>query len=88
MKKIHFTKAFKRDYKTIVSRGLDADILMQLVQLLAEGKKLPDRYKRHRLHGKWKDFYEYHLNPDWLLIWSEDKGNIYLTRTGSHADLF
>jgi len=88
MKQIHYTTAFKKDYKAIVKRGLDPAKLMNVIQLLAEDKELPAKYKLHNLQGKWQDFLECHINPDWLLIWSQDRDNIYLTRTGSHSDLF
>lgn len=88
MKRIHYTKAFKKDYKTALKRGLDVNKLTDVVKLLAEGEDLPKQYKVHRLQGKWRDFFECHINPDWLLIWSQDQDNIYLTRTGSHSDLF
>ncbi|HDL89390.1 MAG TPA: hypothetical protein ENG14_00625 [Thermodesulforhabdus norvegica] len=31
---------------------------------------------------------ECHIEPDWLLIWKTDSKNVYLTRTGTHSDLF
>lgn len=29
-----------------------------------------------------------HIEPDWLLIYKADDENLWLIRTGSHADLF
>jgi mRNA interferase YafQ len=88
MKRIHYTKAFKKDYKTVLKRGLDVNKLIEVIKLLAEGKDLPQKYKVHRLQGKWHDFLECHIKPDWLLIWSQDQDNIYPTRTGTHSDLY
>jgi len=88
MKRIHYTKTFKKDYKAVVNRGLDVNKLMKVIQLLAEGEDLHKGHKVHGLQGKWLDFFECHINPNWLLIWSQDQDNIYLTRTGSHSDLF
>ena len=33
---------------------------------------------------------ECHIGPDWLLVYSvdEEKGRIYIARTGTHDDLF
>lgn len=38
--------------------------------------------------GKFKK--DFHITPDWLLIYEIDNGELilYLTRTGSHSDLF
>jgi mRNA interferase YafQ len=56
--------------------------------MLAAGERLPQRYRPHKLSGAWRDFMECHLEPDWLLIWREEKDALTLVRTGSHADLF
>jgi len=98
MKRINYTKAFKKDYKAAIKRNLDVNKLMKVITLLAEGEDLPERYNAHLLkgkwqdffecHSKWQDFFECHINPDWLLIWTQDQDNIYLARTGSHSDLF
>lgn len=43
----------------------------------------------HRLSGDWAGYMECHVAPDWLLIWrATDDGELWLVRTGSHADLF
>ena len=31
---------------------------------------------------------ECHIESDWLLIWKADSKAVYLTRTGTHSDLF
>jgi len=56
--------------------------------LLAEGAPLPPRYRDHALSGDWKHFRDCHIDPDWLLIYKIDGNDLYLTRTGTHADLF
>ncbi len=88
MKNLNYTTTFKKDYKTVLKRGWDADELQAVIDLLAAGHTLPQKYKNHRLQGRWHSFYECHIKPDWLLIWSQDEDNIYLARTGSHADLY
>jgi len=49
---------------------------------------LDPRYKDHPLKGNYVDMRECHIAPDWLLIYQADKDTVFLTRTGSHADLF
>ncbi len=49
---------------------------------------LPARYRDHPLRGKWHEYREIHLEPDWLLIYRVKGDELQLARTGSHADLF
>ncbi|MDE7288914.1 MAG: type II toxin-antitoxin system YafQ family toxin, partial [Oscillospiraceae bacterium] len=47
-------------------------------------------YKDHWLKGNFEGCRECHIQPDWLLIYEVDNGDLilYLTRTGTHSDLF
>ena len=54
MYEIFFSNQFKRSYKKCLKRGYDTDLLEKVVSLLAETGKLPQRYKPHKLSGKWK----------------------------------
>jgi hypothetical protein len=38
---------------------------------LVEGGPLPPQYKDHPLKGEWRHFRDCHIEPDWLLIYSE-----------------
>lgn len=87
---IKYQTAFKKDYKRIVRRGYDVRLLEKVIGLLAEQKPLPEHYHDHNLTGNYAGCRECHITPDWLLIYEVD-GNeliLYLTRTGSHSDLF
>ena len=87
---IKYQSAFKKDYKRIVRRGYDVRLLEKVIGLLAEQKPLPEQYHDHNLTGNYAGCRECHITPDWLLIYEVD-GNeliLYLTRTGSHSDLF
>ena len=44
----------------------------------------------HMLSGEYKGHRECHVEPDWLLIYRVDEGELILTavRLGSHSDLF
>lgn len=87
---IKYQTAFKKDYKRIVRRGYDVRLLEKVIGLLAEQKPLPEQYHDHNLTGNYAGCRECHITPDWLLIYGVD-GNeliLYLTRTGSHSDLF
>ncbi|MBS4846515.1 MAG: type II toxin-antitoxin system YafQ family toxin [Burkholderiales bacterium] len=45
-------------------------------------------FKDHALIGNWINHRELHIQPYWLLIYSETPESIITVRTGSHADLF
>lgn len=87
---IKYQTAFKRDYKRIKKRGYDTRILEKAIELLAEGNGLPAEYHDHALSGDYTGCRECHLAPDWLLVYEiiESELLLYLTRTGTHSDLF
>jgi mRNA interferase YafQ len=79
---------FNRDVKLAKKRGKDMAQLRDLILLLAEGKPLSSSYKDHPLSGDWKHFRDSHIEPDWLLLYRVNGNELYLVRTGTHADLF
>jgi len=87
---IERTSCFKKDFKTIKKRGYDLSLLAEVIDLLAKGQQLPEKYLDHPLKGNYKDCHECHITPDWLLVYEvfEDTLFLYLTRTGTHSDLF
>jgi mRNA interferase YafQ len=73
-----------------IKYGYDMNLLKKVLKLLEAGKPLPEKYFDHPLSGIFKGCRECHILPDWLLIYeySDDDVIIYLTRTGTHSDLF
>ena len=90
MYKIVTTGKFKRDLKLAKKRGYNLSLLTVVVDMLAAGNPLPEKYKDHNLSGNYVGCRECHITPDWLLIYEveEDELILYLTRTGTHSDLF
>jgi mRNA interferase YafQ len=66
------------------------ELLDNVVSLLVEKGKLPKNYKPHLLKGNYQGLWECHIQPDWLLVWEQNKTIklITLYRTGIHSDLF
>ena len=87
---IKYETGFKKDYKRIIKRGYDPRLLEEVITLLAMQQPLPIKYRDHSLTGNYEGFRECHITPDWLLIYRIDHKELilYLTRTGSHSDLF
>jgi mRNA interferase YafQ len=88
MREIIRSVQFKRDVKLAAKRGKDMAKLRDLILLLADAGPLPPRYKDHPLSGDWKNHRDCHIESDWLLLYKIDGNDIYLVRTGTHADLF
>ena len=90
MYKIVTTGKFKRDLKLAKKRGYNLSLLTVVVDMLAAGNPLPEKYKDHNLSGNYVGCRECHITPDWLLIYEveDDELILYLTRTGTHSDLF
>lgn len=87
---IKYQAAFKKDYKRIVKRGYDMRLLEKVIELLANQKPMPEKNRDHQLSGDYAGCRECHITPDWLLIYevADEELILYLTRTGSHSDLF
>ncbi len=84
------TNKFTKDLKRIKKRGYDISLLTEIIKLLASGETLPFKNKDHALTGNFGYLRECHITPDWLLIYEKSENSIilYLTRTGTHSDLF
>jgi mRNA interferase YafQ len=85
------TKRFKTAYKRIRNLpGFKKEIFIEVVETLASGSKLHEKYCDHKLTGNLKDFRECHLAPDILLMYQIDDRVLILTLVsiGNHAQLF
>lgn len=84
------TKRYRKDLKRIYKRGFRISKLDEVINMLAAGEVLSDRFHAHKLTGDYAGYEECHIKPDWLLIYKKEKDALILllTRTGSHSDLF
>ena len=82
------TTQFKKDFKLAMKRGLKIELLEEVIAAFAMGEALPEKHKDHALTGNWFGHRECHVLPDWLLIYYQTDTELYLYRTGTHADLF
>lgn len=90
MLNIVLSNRFKKDLKAIAKRSYNLDLLEEVVNTLAAQKPLPEKNKDHPLTGDYIGFRECHIQPDWLLVYRVDEGDLilFLSRTGTHSDLF
>jgi mRNA interferase YafQ len=88
LKDIQQTTRFKKDYRRLKSQHADLELLKNVITKLQRGEELESRYRNHQLGGKWKDSFDCHIQPDWVLIYRLTDDTVILQATGSHSDLF
>lgn len=88
MRDVVYSPAIKKDQIRMARRGKNIQKLIDAVVSLAEEGILPNRYVAHKLHGEYVGYWECHLEPDWLLIFTLTSETVFISRTGTHTDLF
>lgn len=90
MYSIRPTTKFQKDLKRIEKRGYNIALITDIIKKLANGEQLPEKNRDHSLSGDYIGCRECHITSDWLLIYeiADDELILYLTRTGTHSDLF
>lgn len=51
---VKYSNLFKKDYKLMKKRGMDMSLLHEVVEMLANNRSLPDKYRDHFLVGNYK----------------------------------
>lgn len=86
------TNRFQKQLRNAYKQGRNITKLNYVVKRLANGDLLEPKYKNHKLVNDkyYKDCYECHIEPDWLLIYQiiDDEYILLLFATGSHSNLF
>lgn len=87
---IKFHSSFKKDYKRVIKRGYNVKLMEDVINKLARQEHLPEKNRDHALSGDYIGLRECHITPDWLLIYeiNNEELILFLTRTGTHSDLF
>lgn len=91
MYRVRFSTAYKKSIKKISKSGAikiqEVDVV---VNILVSGKKLPDKYRDHKLTGEFKEYRECHIRPDLLLLYQIHNRELILVLIdiGSHSSLF
>ena len=75
---IEMSTRFKKDYKLAQKRGYNMTLLKEVIDILANGDVLPERYHDHPLYGEFSGTRECHIEPDWLLIYKIEKDLLVL----------
>lgn len=89
MRELRYTKQFKKDLKRFLNQPKKLKALNEVLDMLKNEVKLPEKYKEHKLLGEYSGCMECHIEGDFLLIWFDEVHNaIALFRLGSHSELF
>ena len=89
---VQYTSRFKKEFKKVLKQGKDENLFLEVLNVIANGKELAEKYKNHKLINNkiFKECYECHIQPDWLLVYKVQDNELVLLlfATGSHSDLF
>lgn len=89
---VQYTSRFKKDFKKVLKQGKDENKFLDVLNVIANGGELEEKYRNHKLINDriFKDCYECHITPDWLLVYKIQNEELILLlfATGSHSDLF
>lgn len=85
---VKMVNQFKKSIDLSYSRGFDLQLLYNVIEILAQDKILPEKYKAHELKGDRKGMLECHIKSDWVFMWEEDKKELILILldTATHSD--
>ena len=78
---LHYTKAFRRDYKVICKRKWDIKELEKHMEILMKIDI------GHKLKGKLSGKREQHIGFDWVIVYEVVGDAIKLLRTGTHTEV-
>jgi mRNA interferase YafQ len=88
MKGLRLKSTFKRDLKRVSRQHKEIALLEKVVNSIRNGEFSAESHRDHSLKGDWVGWRECHIQPDWLLIYKVTETEVFLARTGTHADLF
>ena len=83
-----YSSAFKKDMKVLSAD--EKEETKAVIEKLAKGETLEEKYQDHQLFGKLKDFRDCHIRPDLVLIYKikDNVLELYIYRIESHAKLY
>ena len=90
------TNLYKKELKLMLKRGRNGQKMFDIITMILDNANqgmehhllLPEKYCLHKLIGKFKGYWECHIEPDWLLVYYLDDEVLRLERTGTHNDIF
>jgi len=88
MLKLFRAKTFLKDYRKVKFTDKTYLKYVVFVSTLLKEENLPKDSLDHSLKGSYRDFREFHISGDLLVIYSIEEETLKLIRIGSHSELF
>lgn len=85
------SKKYKKSIKKLLrAKKIQMVEVNEVLNVLARGEKLAERYNDHSLIGIFGSFRDCHIRPDVILIYQIQEKNLILIayNIGSHSELF
>ena len=86
--KLFRTKIFLKDYRKLSMSDQHYAKYVEYVSLLLKEQTLPPEALDHSLKGDYKNYREFHISGNLLIIYIIEDGYLKLVRIGTHAQLF
>lgn len=88
---IKYSNEFKKSIKKQIKQGKNIEKLFYVIEILARKGQLEAKYRNHRLidDKRFKNCYDCHIEPDWVLIYKylDKEVILLLINTGSHSEI-
>lgn len=91
MKALRIRHRFELDMEAMraqLGSSYEAETLFFCVELLVDGRPLPGAMRDHPLREDMAGLRDFHLDGDWVVIYSTTDSEVVLHRTGRHVDVF
>lgn len=90
MYKIEVTNRFKQSLKKVKKDGINLKLITDVIDVLAKGENLPEKYKNHTLKVELKGYYDCHILPDLVMVYKIEKERLVLILFDieTHSNLF
>lgn len=86
--KLFRTKTFLKEYKKLSMSDQHYAKYVEYVTILLKEQTLPSQALDHNLKGEYKNYREFHVSGDLLIIYLVEEGYLKLVRIGTHAQFF
>jgi len=86
--KLTLHKQYIKDLKKAKLNQTNLAKLFIYVSMILNRQELPKEAKDHQLKGELKDFREFHISADLVVLYRIENNALQLLRIGSHNEIF
>ena len=88
MYRLERTKTYIKEFMKVRFTNDQYVRFIMFIGKLLENKPLPTEAQDHSLKGEWRDYREFHISGDLLVIYKVEGDLLKLVRIGTHSELF